>query len=375
MKIAIVQDDLMRRGGAEQVALTFHRAFPEAPIYTLCYQPDLTYPEFKSATIITSSYQRIAKTERQMKRYFFPLGLMAMQQMKIEGFDVVLMSTTFCAKYVNISKNTVVICYCHNPFRLAWEPESYPQIAGASFFKKKLYQLVIKTLRKLDKDSTKKINYFIANSKIVAGRIKKAYGDDKEIVIINPPVKSNDFYISADSKDYYLVVSRFEPYKKVDLVLSVFNELNIPLMVVGNGSMADKIRDMADNNITIKSKVPKDELAKLFANCKALIFPQLEDYGITPLEANAAGRPVIAYGKGGVLETMEPYTNDASKASALFFDEQNEQSLKKSLKQFETLQFNPEYIRAHARKFDEQVFIDKIISLVHSKFQEHSPEI
>jgi glycosyltransferase involved in cell wall biosynthesis len=105
-----------------------------------------------------------------------------------------------------------------------------------------------------------------------------------------------------------------------------------------------------------------------------LIFPQLEDYGITPLEANAAGRPVIAYGKGGVLETMEPYTNDASKASALFFDEQNEQSLKKSLKQFETLQFDPEYIRAHARKFDEQVFIDKIVGLIHSKFQEHNPE-
>jgi glycosyltransferase involved in cell wall biosynthesis len=145
-------------------------------------------------------------------------------------------------------------------------------------------------------------------------------------------------------------------------------------MVVGNGSMADKIREMADNNITIKSKVPKDELAKLFANCKALIFPQLEDYGITPLEANAAGRPVIAYGKGGVLETIEPYTNDASKASALFFDEQNEQSLKKSLKQFETLQFDPEYIRAHARKFDEQVFIDKIVGLIHSKFQEHNPE-
>jgi len=375
MKIAIVQDDLMRRGGAEQVALSFHRAFPYAPIYTLCYQPELTYPEFKSATIITSSYQRLVKTEEQMKRYFFPLGLMAMQQMRVEGFDVVLMSATFCAKYVKISKNTLVICYCHNPFRLAWEPESYPKIAAASFLKKKLYQIVIKTLRKLDKDSTRKIDYFIANSRIVAGRIEKAYGTDKEIIIINPPVKCNDFYISSDSKDYYLVVSRFEPYKKVDLVLSVFNELGMPLMLVGNGSMVDKIKDMAGNNITIKSKVPKDELAKLFANCKALIFPQFEDYGITPLEANAAGRPVIAYGQGGVLETMEPYTNDASKASALFFDDQSKQSLKEAIRKFETLQFNPEHIRAHAEKFDEQVFINKITGLIQSKLHEYNQRI
>ena len=375
MKIAIVQDDLMRRGGAEQVALSFHRAFPDAPIYTLCYQPELTYPEFKSATIITSSYQRLVKTEEQMKRYFFPLGLMAMQQMRVEGFDVVLMSATFCAKYVKISKNTLVICYCHNPFRLAWEPESYPKIAAASFLKKKLYQIVIKTLRKLDKGSTKKIDYFIANSRIVAGRIEKAYGTDKEIIIINPPVKCNDFYISSDNKDYYLVVSRFEPYKKVDLVLSVFNELGMPLMLVGNGSMVDKIKDMAGNNITIKSKVPKGELAKLFANCKALIFPQFEDYGITPLEANAAGRPVIAYGQGGVLETMEPYTNDASKASALFFDDQSKQSLKEAIRKFETLQFNPEHIRAHAEKFDEQVFINKITGLIQSKLHEHNPRV
>jgi len=375
MKIAIVQDDLMRRGGAEQVALTFHRAFPEAPIYTLCYQPELTYPEFKSAKIITSSYQRLVKTEEQMKRYFFPLGLLAMRQMKVEGFDVVLMSATFCAKYVKISKNTLVICYCHNPFRLAWEPESYPKIASASFFKKQLYRLVIKTLRKLDKASTKNIHYFIANSRIVASRIEKAYGTDKEIITINPPVKCNDFYISTDSKNYYLVVSRFEPYKKVELVLSVFRELNTPLMLVGNGSMIDEIKNMAGDNVTIRSKVPKDELAKLFANCKALIFPQFEDYGITPLEANASGRPVIAYGKGGVLETMEPYKNDASKASALFFDQQDEQSLKKALKEFETLQFSPDYIKAHARKFDEQVFIDKIAGVISSKLREHNPKV
>jgi len=368
MKLAIVQDDLMRRGGAEQVTLSFHKAFPDAPIYTLCYQPELTYPEFKTCTVKTSWYQNVATDESKMKKFFFPIGLIAMSQLNIEGYDVVLMSTTFCAKYVKIPKGTLVITYCHTPFRLAWRPESYESVAGAKGLKKIVYNTVISILRNIDRKSAQKTDYFITNAKEIVDRIRHAYDVKNEIVVINPGVKTQNFKVSSEIKDYYLVVSRFEPYKKVDLIVKSFNENGKQLIIVGNGSKADELKAMAKKNITFKSRVSKEELCDLFSKCKALIFPQLEDYGITPLEANASGRPVIAYGKGGVLETMIPYTKNAKEASALFFEEQTEASLMRAIELFEQLEFDPVFIRNHAEKFDEQVFVKKIQNFVSEKF-------
>lgn len=372
MKIAIIHDDLMRRGGAEKVVLSFHKAFPDAPIYTLCYQRDLTYSEFQNATIKTSWFQYLAKTENQMKRFFFPLGIIAMKQLAVNGFDVALMSTTFCAKYVQISKGTTIITYCHNPFRLAWEPYSYPSIANSVGVKKMMYNLVIKLLRNIDKASTKKVSFFIANSNTVSERIKQFYGVKTNIPVINPPVDITNFK-PADSKGkYYLVVSRFEPYKRVDLSIKVFNELNLPLIIVGNGSLAEDLKVQAKENILFKSGVSQAELADLYVGCKALIFPQLEDYGITPLEANACGRPVIAYGKGGVTETMIPYNasdGNASQATALFFNNQTSKDLKTAVLLCEKLEFDPDFIRKNAEKFDEQIFIKNIKCFISDKYQ------
>ena len=369
MKVAIVHDEIVRRGGAEQVVLSFHAAFPDAPIYTLCYNPDTTYPEFSSCNIKTSWFGRYLKDEAKVKRLFFPLGILAMKQLYLKGYDVILQSTTHCAKYIRTDPGTLIITYCHTPFRLAWTPDSYHQLINSNPVKKKLYEMVIRILRKIDKDSADKTKWFVTNARVVVPRIKEAYNPVNEVSIINPPVKCRNFHVSDSPGDYYLVVSRFEPYKKVDLVIRAF--YNMPekrLVVVGKGTMEKELKKMAGKNVRFLSGLSSAELAELFAGCKALIFPQLEDYGITPLEANAAGRPVIAYGKGGVMDTMIPATGDSLKATAVFFPEQTPEALRNALEIFEGLKFSPEFIRSHAESFDELNFIDKIRKFVLEKY-------
>jgi glycosyltransferase involved in cell wall biosynthesis len=372
MKIAIVHDDLVRKGGAEQVALSFHNAFPKAPIYTLTYDPDNTYPEFKDCDIRTSMFGRMIRSEKNMKRFFFPLGVLAMQRLDLNGYDVILQSTTHCAKYVKIDANAIVITYCHNPFRLVWSTESYDKVNHAGMLEKNVIKKVIAVLKEIDINSAKRTDWFITNAREVVQRIRRAYTPLRPVAVINPPVKCRNFYVSNSLSDYFLVVSRFETYKKVDLVIDAFNDMpDRKLVIVGKGSREKEIKGHAGGNITFLSDLGVDDLARLYANCKAFIFPQHEDYGITPLEANSSGRPVIAYGKGGVLDTMIPYDKDSLKSTAVFFEHQTKESLKEAIELFEELEFDPAFIRAHAETFDESCFIEKIQAFVVSKYREH----
>lgn len=368
MNIAIVHDELMRRGGAEQVVLCFHKAFSHAPIYTMAYQPNLTYPEFKSCDIRTSLFQKVVSNERSMKKLFFPLGVIAMKLLDLTKFDVVLISSTYAAKYVKISPNALVINYCYTPFRLAWNPESYAEYNNTSGIKKTIFDSIIKILRKIDFRAAQRTDFFIAMTNETKERIQKAYKPDNNIELIKPPVDCSKFYISPNIKDYYLVVSRLEYYKKVDLVIRAFNKLGYPLIIVGRGSKESELKKMAKSNIIFKNGLSNEEIAKLYSECKAFIFPQHEDYGITPLEANASGRPVIAYGQGGVLETMVPFTNDSNTATALFFEKQEVDYLINAVLLFENIKFNSNFIRSHAEKFHEDLFVDKIKAFVLNKY-------
>ena len=366
MKLAIVHDELVRKGGAEQVALSFHKAFPDAVIYTLSYNPETTFSEFKSCNVITSWFGRYIKDEKNLKRFFFPFGVIAMQQMHVKGYDVVLQSSTHCSKYVKVDPGTLILTYCHTPFRLIWRPDSYKEVVNSGIIKRKLYDLVIKVLRKIDKKYADKTDWFITNARQVVPRIIEAYQPRNKVPVINPPVKCQNFYVSDEPGDYYLMVSRFEPYKKVDLVIDVFNKMQEKnLIIVGTGSTEKTLRKKAGKNITFLSSLSTKELADVYAHSKALIFPQLEDYGIAPLEANASGRPVIAFGQGGVLDTMIPVTkNNAHKATAIFFKNQTEASLTDAIKAFEKMTFDPLFIRSHAERFDESTFVDKIRNFV-----------
>jgi glycosyltransferase involved in cell wall biosynthesis len=369
MKIAIVHDNLGCKGGAEQVALSFHHAFPDAPIFTLSYDAKSTYEEFKDCNVKTTWLGKLVKSEKNIKRLYFPFGIMAMQQLDVSGYDIVLESTTHCAKYIKTSPGALIITYCHNPFRMVFSSESYEKVLKAGKLKKMVYKWVLSSLRKMDISFANKTQWFITNSKEVLPRIKAAYQPKNEIAIINPSVKCGNFYQSDLSGEYYLVVSRIESYKKVDMVIDAFNDMpDKMLVIVGKGTLESEVKKTAGPNVKFLSGLDKEELAKMYANCKAFIFPQLEDYGITPLEANASGRPVVAYGKGGVLETMIPYTDNASQATALFFDEQTKESLTKAICQFEELTFDPSFIRAHAEMFDEEIFVEKIRSFVMNKY-------
>lgn len=370
MKVALVQDGLMCRAGGEQVALCFHKAFPDAPIYTQCYQPELTFSEFKDCQIVTSWLQRIAKSDRAMKLLFFPLGVWAMQAHDLTAYDVVLMSSTHCAKYVRLHPDCLVINYCHTPFRLAWNPMSYAQYAEAGPLKRKVIDMVLRILRRIDYQAGQRPDVYLANTEETAQRARDSYQLRKPVTVLYPPINSKNFYVDDKPKDYFVVVSRLEYYKKVDLVVEAFNQLGYPLVIVGKGIHELQIKAGARHNITFMSGLSTEELAEVYAGCRAFICPQHEDYGIAPLEANAAGRPVIAFGKGGVLATQIPVGQDASQATALFFADQTVASLTEAIDRFERLEqeFDAHFIRRHAEEFDEALFIEKIQQLVQEKY-------
>ena len=367
----------MCRAGGEQVALCFHKAFPDAPIYTQCYRPELTFPEFKDCDIRTTWLQGIARTDDLMKKLFFPLGVWAMESHDLTEFDVVLMSGTHCAKYVNVRPDALVISYSFTPFRLAWEPQSYAQYSEAGQVKRAAFDAVLTYLRKKDFAFGQRPDYYIGMTDETADRLRKTYQVSKPIDIINPPVSAEKFHVSNRTKDYFLIVSRLEYYKKVDLAIDAFNTLGYPLVVVGRGLQADEIKARAKENITFRSGLSAGELAEVYAGCRAFIFPQHEDYGITPLEANAAGRPVIAYGTGGVLATQLPVQQDVRKATALFFAEQTTDSLIDAVKRFEVIEheFDSEFIRSHAEQFDEPLFIKRIQEFVKAKWASFNKEV
>jgi glycosyltransferase involved in cell wall biosynthesis len=368
MRVAIVHDELMRRGGAEQVVLTMLKAFPDADLYTLAYDENGTYPDFKNYKISTSWFQMFARSVKMMHTFYFPLAIWAMKSLRLKSYDVVIVSNTHCAKYVNIDPTSKIFIYTYTPFRLAWNPESYTQYNNARGIRKWVFNHVIKYLRKVDAEEAQKGDYYIGMTEETSERIRKAY-KVSDVMIIRPDVKCKEFYISEQPKEYFLLVSRLEYYKKVDLAIAAFNKLGLKLIIIGNGTKKEELVKLANSNIEFKSGLSSEELAGYYANCKALIFPQNEDYGITPLEANASGRPVIAYGKGGITSTMIPYNDNSSKSTAIFFKEQTVESLCNAIKKFETIEFDPNFIRQHAEKFDEEIFISELKDFVFNKYK------
>lgn len=362
MRVALVHDALINRGGAERVFQIFCEMFPEAPVYTSVYFPNKTYPYFKKRQIHTTPLQNLVSNEMQFKS-LFPLANYFMQTTKIKNCDIILSSSTYCGKYVN-EKNSKHICYCHQPFRLLWAPESYFN-KGSMDYKQVILKKVTPLLKKWDYSAMQNVDVIISNSVVTQKRVKRFYNRDS--IILHPPINNKKFSCTTSDSDYFLVISRLEPYKNVDLVVKVFNELELPIKIVGSGSLAKQLKSVAKNNIEFYHHVSDIDLIEMYQKCKAVVFPQKEDFGLVPLEANACGKPVICYGYGGIETTMIPYTDQTrDTATALFFYEQTADKLIDTIKEFETITFKKEALLINSKKFDIKKFQNRLDNIVAS---------
>lgn len=363
MKIALVHDWLPFMGGAERVLTNFLEIYPDAPIYTTICNRSKIDGILKDANIITSNLQKKNK-EIENHRKLFPLMMAAIESFNLNDYDIVLSDSSSVAKGAITPPDTMHVCYCHSPMRYAWEfsHEYAGKMAGKGGLKAKLLSYFLTGVRLWDNASSDRVDYFIANSQNVAKRIWKHYR--REAVVIHPPVRCNLFNISDVDEDYFLIVSRLQEYKRIDLAIEVFNKLGLPLVIIGDGPDREKLENMAKDNIKFLGRESDRVIKEHYAKCRAFLFTGEEDFGITPLEAMASGRPVIAYRKGGSLETV------VEDKTGVFFDNQTCEDLLDAIKKFEIMNFDKNEIRKHAETFDEPIFKERIKSFVDEKYKE-----
>lgn len=364
MKIALVHDYLVQYGGAERVLEAFTEIFPKAPIYTMVYDEKLMNGAFSDRKIYTSFLQKIPFIGPNHR--LFPLLMpMAIEQFDLSKYDVVLSDSNSYAKGVITMPETLHITYCHTPMRYAWDDcHKYLREFKYSNITKKLVPFAMNYIRLWDKISADRPDIYVANSNFVSFRIKKYY--NKDAFVINPPVSAEKFYISEKIEDYYLMIGRALPYKRFDIVIEAFNKLGLPLKIIGKGPEMDKLKKNAKTNIEFLGYLDDEEISRYYSKCKAFIFPPEEDFGITPLEAMASGRPVIAFRGGGALESV------AENKTGLFFDEQTPKSITDVIKNFNPDKFNSAEIRDHALKFDKEIFKEKIRNFVEEKYDKRN---
>jgi len=365
VKVALVQDWLVNYGGSERCVKAFNEIYPDAPIYTSVWNKKRVR-EFDGSEIRTSFIQSLP---RATKNYSFYLNLMPMafERFDFSDYDVVLSSAHACAKGVITLPQTLHICYCHTPTRYVWdffhryvERPSYFGIFNALV--KSLSPYLLTGLRVWDRSAADRVDYFIANSEFIAERIRKYYRRDA--VVINPPADVSDYQIADQVDDYYLIVSRLVPYKRTDIAVEAFNRLNRPLKIAGEGPEYKRLKQLAGNTIEFLGNISETEKRDLMSKARAFIFPPEEDFGITPVEAMAAGRPVIAYGRGGALETV------VEGKTGVFFHEQTADALIDAVGKLDRMEFDPKAIHAHALQFDRAVFKQKMQRFIEEKYHE-----
>lgn len=360
VKIALVHDWLTNPGGAEKVALSLTKAFPDAPLYTSVYDP-AGIPGFEAVDVRTTYLQKVPIARR--KHQFFPiLRANAFRKLDLSAYDIVISSSSADAKSVHVRPDAVHICYCHTPTRYYWSHyEEYIKQPGFGKLDPMIRPAIpplVKLMRKYDLEAAQRVDFFIANSSEVQRRIKTYYKRDSTVLF--PPTDTALFGVGTGERSGFIAVGRQVPYKRIDLPVVACTKLNLPLTVIGDGSEHDALRAMAGPTIRFLGRASDAVLTEELAKAEALIFPSFEDAGITPLDAMACGTPVIAYGQGGVLDSVVPGQ------TGIFFDSQTVESLSASLQAFKASDYNPSAIRRHAEAFDEAVFIEKLQKLVAS---------
>lgn len=363
MKVALVHDYLNQMGGAERVVLALHEMFPDAPLYTSIYDPQRVDTAFQSIDIRTSFMQRFPLVKKHHQP-FLPFYPFAMERLDLRGYDLVLSSSSAFAKGVITRPETMHICYCHTPMRWCWNYDEYVEREHLGGISRSILPFFISGLRVWDQTSSMRVDHFIANSPIVADRIRKYYRRDA--VVIPPPVEVSRFTFDSTTRpeDYFLIVSRFMPYKRIDVAIEACNLLQLPLVIIGSGRDENRLKRLAGPSIRFTGRLSDEEVIHYYAHCRAFILPGEEDFGITPLEAQASGRPVIAYAAGGALASV------IDNVTGTFFHKQAVASLVEVLASFDEQRYDPQTIHNHALEFDRPRFHRRILQFIEAKMSE-----
>jgi glycosyltransferase involved in cell wall biosynthesis len=369
MKVALVHDWLTGMRGGERCLEVFCELFPDADLFTLLHVPASVSPVIERRRIVTSFIQRLPDAARGYRRYL-PLFPLAVNRFDLRGYDLVLSSSHAVAKSVRVPAGALHVCYCFTPMRYVWD--LYDDYFGrsASMATRLLMPLLAAWLRRWDRRTAARVDHFVAISHFVADRIRRAYGRAADV--IHPPVEVSRFRIEEAPGDYYLVVSAFAPYKRVDLAVLAANRLERRLLVVGTGPEERRLRPLAGPHVEFLGGRSDPEVADLYARCRALLFPTMEDFGITPLEAMASGRPVIALGQGGALETVVP-AGASEPPTGIFFGRQRVDDLMLAIRDFERDpgRFEPKALRRRAETFDRPVFKERVKAYLDSRLAAH----
>lgn len=348
VNIAIAHDWLNQIGGAENVLEVMAAMYPRAPVFSTIYAPDLMPAAYQAWDIRTSWLNRAPGIHRHHQPYL-PLYPAAVRSFDLRAYDVVLSNKSGFIHGIETAPHQRHLCYCLAPTRYVWNYGAYASRERLGRFTGLFLKPIISQLRRWDYEAAQRVDHFCAISTDIQRRIKTYYG--RESVVIAPPANTVRFQpIKNPSEDFYLIVSRLIPYKRIDLAVQAFTKMGKRLIIAGNGRDRESLESMAGPTVTFTGYMPKDEVTSLMANCKALVFPGYEDFGLTPVEAQAAGRPVIAYAAGGALDTV------IDQETGIFFHEQTVDSVIEAVERLEATPFDAQRIRCNAERFSEVRF-------------------
>ena len=369
MKVAIVHDWLVNYGGAERVVEQMLKMYPDADIYTLVYDKKKMGKIFPEEKVHPSFIQKIPKATKLYTK-FLSLMPKAFESFDLTSYDLVIASSSSCAKGVITSPNTAFVAYIHSPMRYAWDLY-YDYFMNAGILTRFFMKRQMPAIRQWDFLSSQRINTLVANSSYIKKRIKKFWNRDSKVIF--PPVDVDRLSPNnLPAEDFYVVFSRFVSYKRVDLAIKACGQLGKKLIVIGSGSQESELKTLASKyrkaDIKFTGRINDEEVKVYLQKCRAMIFSAEEDFGIIPVECQACGRPVIAFGKGGALETVKENT------TGIFFQEQNEESLKEAIVRFEKLEgegtFKTSVIVEHAQKFSAERFRRELQAVIDETLKE-----
>jgi glycosyltransferase involved in cell wall biosynthesis len=355
-RIALFHDYLAQNGGAERVTEAIHRTLPEAELHSTMAVPERISPYLRQLEPKTTWMQALPAKGKLYRHYFllYPFGV---ESAHLEDYDLIVSSCCGYSKGVRRGENGVHVCYCHNPMRWVWR---FPEYMAREKFNKPakfFLHLMVQGLKRWEMCAATRPDHFIANSHIVANRLKSAFGIDA--TVIEPPIDTSRFWISRNVEDYYLILSRLNAYKRIDLAVEACTRTGRRLVVIGDGPDRERLKALAGPNVSFLGRQSDAEVNRYASRCRALIFPGEEDFGMAPLEINAAGRPVVAYGAGGATETVIEGLN------GVLFREQTTESLIGALETFEGQSWDPRAIRKHAQRYDIHVFQERLLDFLY----------